>query len=720
MDRLSRRRTMQLAGAALLGSAAADRAPATEARADAGRAASPAAPAPPGRPAAAESVAGESAQLLMLRQRWPAGESLADLEKLLAAVLRGFDGERHRLVLLPQAAPAAGVAPERDEVLRALGDVARRQRCWIAGAATLRDGRGRVATAGFLIDESGALRLEAAKATPDLADGFIDAPATLGGPWRAAVAATPFGRIGLLPGEDLLMPGLVRATMYAGAELMLAPFSVAPPGTAAAVAELPVAIGYENWCAVALASRDGIAALGDLTLDAVAGSADADPAPTVSARFDVEVIRRARAKISPDLYDNFPLWVRDELFGRIWQQQAASARGAPGAAPGARGPTAAAGPATRDGWRAEAQRRIAARNRRKTPAGELLDSYLALIVQPATMASLPAEGRRAALAQNIDTAIAQVGRLAAAPNAKIALFPEFCFTGAGYRTVPDLLSASVEATGPEVAKLRQWSRDNSIYAAAEFLELDPAFPGRAFNTAFLIDDRGEIVLRHRKLQCVDVFGALPDTTPGSIFDAYVAREGIEDLYQVADTPLGKIGVSICFEVVFPEVSRALANAGAELILQLTAEGYSSTRPAWHALRRKRAFENQAWFLCSNKAYDPARREAWVSYGESQCIDFRGRERDRLAANGPAVLAVNIDMASLRAARRDLRLNTAIWDEPGAYAGAYLQGLGIANNGWTGDPQVNPYSRVGERVTGLADVHERFYSRGVYVRPSARR
>lgn len=697
---------MQLAGAALIGSAAATGATATQARAGVAGTGSTA---PTGRPAAAEPDAGESAQLLMLRQRWQAGESLADLETLLAAVLRGFDGERHRLVLLPQADPAAGVAPERHEVFRALGDVARRQRCWIAGAATLRDGRGRVATAGFLIDESGVLRLEAAKATPDLADGFIDAPATLGGPWRAAVAATPFGRIGLLPGEDLLMPGLVRGTMYAGAELMLAPFSAAPPGTAAAVAELPVAIGYENGCAVALASRDGIAALGDLTLDAVAGSADADRAPAVCARFDVEVIRRARAKISPDLYDNFPLWVRDELFGRIWQQQAASAREARGAAPG-----------TRDAWRAEAQRRIAARNRRKTPDGELLDSYLALIVQPATMASLPAEGRRAALAQNIDTAIAQVGRLAAAPNAKIALFPEFCFTGAGYRTVPDLLSASVEATGPEVAKLRQWSRDNSIYAAAEFLELDPAFPGRAFNTAFLIDDRGEIVLRHRKLQCVDVFGALPDTTPGSIFDAYVAREGIEDLYQVADTPLGKIGVSICFEVVFPEVSRALANVGAELILQLTAEGYSSTRPAWHALRRKRAFENQAWFLCSNKAYDPARREAWVSYGESQCIDFRGRERDRLAANGPAVLAVNIDMASLRAARRDLRLNTAIWDEPGAYAGAYLQGLGIANNGWTVDPQVNPYSRVGERVTGLADVQERFDSRGVYVRPSARR
>ena len=81
-----------------------------------------------------------------------------------------------------------------------------------------------------------------------------------------------------------------------------------------------------------------------------------------------------------------------------------------------------------------------------------------------------------------------------------------------------------------------------------------------------------------------------------------------------------------------------------------------------------------------------------------------------------MLIASLDMASLRAARRDLRLNTAIWDEPGAYAGAYLQGLGVANNGWSGDPMQNPYSRVEGRVTGLADVQDRLYQRGVYRRP----
>ncbi|MCU0758988.1 MAG: hypothetical protein MUF07_07295 [Steroidobacteraceae bacterium] len=701
--RLTRRQTLQLAGAGLAAGAA-------DLAAAAGRGATRSAPSP--RRAAtgdggddAGGVAGDGSgadavRCLLVQRSWDGADPSVALAPLLARLDTAFADEPHRLVLLPQADAPVAAAPAASHTLDALAALARRHRCWVAGAATL-DADGGARTTGFLLDAAGRRRLLVPKATPDLADGFAAASATLAAPRRFEAVATPFGVLGLLPGEDLLIPGLVRAVVYAGAELLLAPFAAAPPGTAEALAELPASIGYENWCAVAIAARAGGARYGDLTLDGAGGDATLD---AVAVRFDPQWVRRARAKISPDLYDNFPLWLRDELFGRIFEHQAA-----------ARAPVAS--PATREAWRAEAGRRVRLREQRRTPSGELLDSYLALVAQPATLSPLPVEGRRAALMQNLETALAQVGRIAAAPNARLALFPEFCFTGAGYRTVPDLLSASVEAGGPEVSRLREWARDNSIHVAAEFMEADPAFPGRSFNSAFFIDDRGEILLRHRKLQCVDVYGALPDTTPGSIYDQYVAKHGVEDLYRIVDTPLGKIGVIICFEIVFPEVARALANAGAELILQLTAEGFGSNRPAWHQLRRKRAFENQAYLLCSNKGYDATKREAWISYGESQMIDFRGRERDRIGHNGPGVMVVPVDMASLRAARRDLRLNTAIWDEPGAYAGAYLQGLGIANNGWRGDPGQNPYARVGERVTGLADVQDRFYARGVYLRPA---
>ena len=157
---------------------------------------------------------------------------------------------------------------------------------------------------------------------------------------------------------------------------------------------------------------------------------------------------------------------------------------------------------------------------------------------------------------------------------KIVVFPEFCFSGAGYRTVEDVISASVRLPGPELDVLSEFAQRNSIYVAGEFLEEHEKFPDRVFNTAFLLNDSGDLIHKHHKIQCVDVIGTLRDHTPGSIFEQYVEEFGIESLYSVADTPLGKIGHIICFEIIFPEVLRLMAagrsnrEIGEELVLAI--------------------------------------------------------------------------------------------------------------------------------------------------------
>lgn len=652
----------------------------------------------------------EPARLVISQRAWDAGridDSLAPVVRAAAAHETG--GERHTLILLPRAEAPGRDTVRESRVLEQLGALAKSTGVWIAGAAPVRTATGETRTIGFVISPRGEAALRTGKSTPDVFDGFSDTEAGLATSMNFHVVTTPFGKLGLLVGEDVQIPGLVRGAMLAGAELLLNPSSGAGPGTHEALAESPSAMAYENWNMVAVATTLS-RRVGDLETAQVgrAGLFDwrgqvvrAAPAEEIfSVRLDIEPLRLARAKVSADIYDNFPTWLRDELYGEIFSHIAAAR-------------AAVAAPSTRAGWREEAARRIARQNARRTPVEKLENYYLAYIAQPATMATLPVENRRAALVANIDTALATIGRLAIAPNARIALFPEFCFTGAGYRSVPDLLTVACELPGPEVAKLQQWSRDNTIYAAAQFMEADPNFPNRAFNTAVLIDDRGEIILKHRKLQCVDIMGALPDTTPGSVYDQYVKAYGIEALYDIADTPLGKIGVTICFEVNMPEIMRAMTLAGAEIILHLTAEGYGSERPMWHAQRRKRAYENQAYLLCSNKGYDPAKKEPWVPYGESQFIDFRGRERDRISHNGPGVLIAPVDMAALRAARADPRFNLAIWDEPASYANAYRQNKGVPNNLWSGDPLTNPHIRT----TTLEAVRDRYYAQGVYMRAS---
>jgi len=586
-------------------------------------------------------------------------------------------------------------------LLTALSRLAAAHRVWIVGAAPVNQGD-KTYHLGFIIDASGKTALLSVKATPDVLTGFSDAYATLARAAAAEAVRTPFGKLGLLIGEDLLMPGLARSAMLAGAELLLNPASGAAAGTQLPLSELPTALAYENWCAVAVATPPGMGHRSGW-FDFRGNVVEAPPGDELlRGRFEVAPIRLARARISPDTYDNFPTWLRDELYGEIFSHQASQR---------------ASGPAieTRLDWQAAAQRRISRQAERRPSDAAMEDYFLALIAQPATVSTLPHDDRRLGLLAQIDVALGTVGRLAMAPNARLALFPEFCFTGAGYRSVPDILSVAVDIPGPEVARLQDWAREHRLYCAAQFLETERDFPDRVFNTAVLIDDRGEVILKHRKLQCVDIFGALPDTTPGSIYDDYVAKYGVENLYAIADTPLGKIGVIICFEINMPEIVRAMALQGVEIILHLTAEGYGCDRQMWHALRRKRAYENQVWLLCANQGWDVSGGQPWVPYGESQVIDFRGRERDRIDHNGPGVLIAPVDMAALRAARRDPQFNLAVWDEPGAYADAYLQGKGVPNNLWLNrDPLVSPY----QRTKTLEATRERYYARGTYTRPPA--
>jgi predicted amidohydrolase len=397
-------------------------------------------------------------------------------------------------------------------------------------------------------------------------------------------------------------------------------------------------------------------------------------------------------------YDNYPVLLRDALFGAVYTHQAAR-RGA------------VAVPGTRAEWQRAAQQRIAAQAQRETPAEQLLDRYYAVAVQPAPTSPLPKENRRQAQFDNIRYSLGLLGPVPQLPDVKLVVFPEFCFSGAGYRSVEDVLSVAVRLPGPELDVLAEFAQRTRTYVAGQFLEEDPKFPQRVFNTAFLLNDSGDLILKHRKLQGVDTLGALRVHTPGSIFDAYVNEFGIESLHAVADTPLGKLGHMICFETVFPEVARLMAQAGAELIIHSTSEGWGSLRPMWHALRRKRAFENTAYLLMSNTGFDPTRPGLWRPYGESQFIDYFGRTRDQLSHNAVDALTVLVDMAALRAARSDPALNTLVWDEPASYAAAYSQGKGVPNEVWRGDPLVFPYAD--KQV--LKDVHARLYARGVYTR-----
>jgi predicted amidohydrolase len=136
--------------------------------------------------------------------------------------------------------------------------------------------------------------------------------------------------------------------------------------------------------------------------------------------------------------------------------------------------------------------------------------------------------------------------------------------------------------------------------------------GRIHNTSVLIDPDGMIVAIYRKVHLFDV-----DVPGGKRFrESETVEPGTEVV--VASTPWGGLGLSICYDLRFPELYRAQAAKGARIIAVPSAFTYETGKDHWHVLLRARAIENQAYVMAPAQfgAHGPTRR----SYGHALVVD----------------------------------------------------------------------------------------------------
>ncbi|MCF5247145.1 carbon-nitrogen hydrolase family protein, partial [Pseudomonas sp. PA-5-4B] len=160
--------------------------------------------------------------------------------------------------------------------------------------------------------------------------------------------------------------------------------------------------------------------------------------------------------------------------------------------------------------------------------------------------------------------LAQARRLleqAAAGGAKLAVLPEN-FAAMGRRDVADIGRAEALGEGPILPWLKQTARDLTLWIVAGTLPLPPKDQPHAKSNAcsLLIDDQGEIVARYDKLHLFDV----------DVADARGRYRESDDYafgsnVVVADTPVGRLGLTVCYDLRFPELYSELRAAGAELI-----------------------------------------------------------------------------------------------------------------------------------------------------------
>ena len=197
----------------------------------------------------------------------------------------------------------------------------------------------------------------------------------------------------------------------------------------------------------------------------------------------------------------------------------------------------------------------------------------------------------------------------------------------------DIVLAGVRAAA---AELGIWVSIGSLAVA------DPATPGKWRNRAFMIDDAGTIRARYDKMHLFDV--DLPSGESWRESSSYAAGEtGV-----VVATPWAPIGLSICYDLRFPDLYRALSDAGARILTVPAAFTVPTGRAHWHVLLRARAIEAAAFVIAA--AQTGTHEDGRATYGHSLVIDPWG---EVLLDMGevPGLAILDLDLTQVDAVRQ---------------------------------------------------------------------
>ena len=233
-------------------------------------------------------------------------------------------------------------------------------------------------------------------------------------------------------------------------------------------------------------------------------------------------------------------------------------------------------------------------------------------------------------------------------DVRLLAFPEFAHAVPIYQTVKELrkrLAVPVPNEHTE-AYARLAKKYGCWIQSGTFIESDPQYPDFLFNTTALIGAEG-VITKYRKVN------------PWIPWEVHASPHDVPDYdadpFPVADTEIGRIGVAICYDWLFPETIRQIAFNGAEIIVRVSAYmdpwGTAAPMDWWTMINRTRAIENTAYVVASNQAASMAHYPPFGWPGGSMVVDYDGRILAQ-ADPGPGekVVVAPINVGMLRAER----------------------------------------------------------------------
>ncbi|MHA1595637.1 MAG: carbon-nitrogen hydrolase family protein [Candidatus Baldrarchaeia archaeon] len=200
-------------------------------------------------------------------------------------------------------------------------------------------------------------------------------------------------------------------------------------------------------------------------------------------------------------------------------------------------------------------------------------------------------------------------------GAKMVVFPEMCLSGYMVMDGKDfqtIFRCAETVDGPSVKRMKKLSEDHGIYIVFGMPLESNTVRGVIFNSAILVMPSGEVGV-YRKTHLPT--GNLGGTT---YYEGLYCQAG--DSFPVFDTELGRIGLEICYDFAFPEVTRILAIKGADIVINISA-GPESSKPFFDAILPVRAMENGIFLIYVNVAGE---QRGYRFFGHSRIFDPLGR------------------------------------------------------------------------------------------------
>lgn len=247
---------------------------------------------------------------------------------------------------------------------------------------------------------------------------------------------------------------------------------------------------------------------------------------------------------------------------------------------------------------------------------------------------------------NVNANLLETERLveqAAKNGARLVVLPEnFAFMGA--RCADMLTIRETPGDGPLQTFLSRLASRLGIWIVGGTLPLEARDNAKVRAACLVYDDRGQQVAHYDKMHLFDVHLVEAE-------EEYAESDDIEpgDKVTVFDSPFGRLGLAICYDLRFPELFRALQEQGAQIIALPAAFTAVTGRAHWEVLVRARAIENLSYVIAAAQGgYHVNRRE---TFGHSMVVDPWGTPIAQ-QARGNGIASGTIDLDSLRATRRN--------------------------------------------------------------------